>query len=162
MQRTICLKTGKATNRGYVSPRYDTHRQSLFVFTMWTNAVNICIMCKTDEDLPELSINHKLMLLSHYAKLYIIYLYFFCKQKTAGKCCLSTLNDNLHTSFQTEPIFTSDMVLIRITHGCKWGRTQGNALLFSVFTAGTSFWLFGIKTQGKPSGRHTCLLYVIF
>jgi len=36
-------------------PRYDTHRQSLFVLTMWTTAVNICI-CKTDENLPELSV----------------------------------------------------------------------------------------------------------
>jgi len=43
------------------------------------------------------------------------YLYFFCKQKVAGKCCLLTLNDNLYTSFQTEPIFSPEMVLILIT-----------------------------------------------
>jgi len=41
--------------------RYDTHRQSI-VLTMWTPAVNIAMTCKTDEDLAELLIDHKVML----------------------------------------------------------------------------------------------------
>jgi len=45
-----------------MEPRYDTHSQSLFVLTMWTTAVNICMTCKTDEDLPELSKIHEVML----------------------------------------------------------------------------------------------------
>jgi len=42
--------------------RYDTYCQSLFVLTMWTTALNISMTCKTDEDLPELSVSYKDML----------------------------------------------------------------------------------------------------
>jgi len=41
--------------------RYDTHRQSI-VLTMWPLAENVDMTYNTDEDLPELSINHKVML----------------------------------------------------------------------------------------------------
>jgi hypothetical protein len=41
------------------------------------------------------------------------------------------------------------------TQGCKWGGTQGNAVSFGVFTVGTPFRLFCMKTpESRRVDRH--------
>jgi len=69
--------------------------------------------CKTDEDLPGLSIITNLCYIHTTPNCKCVIYTSYANKKLLVKCCLSTLNDNLHTSF--EPIFTPEIVLIPIT-----------------------------------------------